>query len=271
MPRFWCSRLRKLCSSRLAPESSTTLMPICAATRNRLSRACELDLVCLATNLVTFGFCSAGTMPKVAAQSSARSTVNRMMRASSCACARNGRPVGAMATNTRKRISASRQPAAAPAIARSNASVSVCRMSRLRLAPSAERTASSSLPGKAAGGKQTGHVGAGDQQHCKHRAEKHPGNPVCLLHLAVADGTNLQMEVLADFLGDPLLCVLIQRLQLVACLLHAHAGFEPGKGPHGKANAAINRVLRGDIHLSGYYDIGRAAAWASQSSEEERR
>ena len=65
------------------------------------------------------------------------------------------------------------------------------------------------------------------------------------------------MEVLPDFFGDPLLGVLIQRLQLLSCLLHAHTGFKPGEGPHGKANATIHRVLRRQIHLSGENDIGR--------------
>ena len=65
------------------------------------------------------------------------------------------------------------------------------------------------------------------------------------------------MEALADFFGDPLLGVLEQGLQLGACLLHAHTGLEPGKGPHGIADATIDGVLCRHIHLSGDDDIGR--------------
>ncbi len=64
------------------------------------------------------------------------------------------------------------------------------------------------------------------------------------------------MEILADFRWNPLLRMKEQRLQLLLCLLHAHAGLEPGERPHRIANSAIDRVLRRYIHLSGNNDIG---------------
>ena len=109
----------------------------------RLNRACPPDFVCRAASAAALGFSSAGSIPNNAAHSKETTTVNKTIRRSSRAAARNGTPVGATAMKTRSRISASTHPAAAPAIASMTASVSVWRISLPRLAPSADRTASS--------------------------------------------------------------------------------------------------------------------------------
>jgi len=106
-------------------------------------------------------------MPKIAAHSNARSTVNKTMRASSWAWARNGRPVGAMAINILNRSSASK-----------TAGCGSCNRKEERLgqrlphepgATGAERGTHRQLsfPSEPAGGKQAGNIGAGDQQYCK--------------------------------------------------------------------------------------------------------
>ena len=96
-----------------------------------------------AARATTRGVCSAGNRPESAPQSSDSKIVNSAMRRSRPARSRNGTPVGARSTKTRSSPSASAIPAAAPASESRAASVSVCRIKRPRLAPSAERTANS--------------------------------------------------------------------------------------------------------------------------------
>ena len=89
------------------------------------------------------GRCHADATPKKSPQKSETRMVNRIMRRSSCTVLRKGRSSGAIARKKRNSISATAHPITAPAADRTNASVRNWRVSRARLAPSAERTANS--------------------------------------------------------------------------------------------------------------------------------
>lgn len=143
MPRSSRCRFWKLLMNRLAPESRTTLTAICATTRNPRIRVCAPEFAVRAERAIERGLSRAGTTPHIAAHTSASRTAKPIIRRSGCASARNGTPDGEIEIKTRNKISASTHPAAAPATANSSASTSTCRMIRNRVAPSAERTASS--------------------------------------------------------------------------------------------------------------------------------
>ncbi len=102
----------------------------------------------------------------------------------------------------------------APARDNTSASVRVWRISRPRLAPSAERTASSRIARGATRRKQAGHVGAGDQQNGEDSAQQDPRRRVCILHLTVAHGADLQMKFLSELRWNPKLRVPEERLHL---------------------------------------------------------
>jgi len=144
---------------------------------------------------------------------------------------------------TRSRISASTHQHGARDSSMT-ASVSVWRISLPRLAPSADRTP---VPARVPRhGLKTGwHVGAGNQQHCQHRAQQHPRGFVRVRHLPVAYRAHLQVKIFRISAGIHC-CVCRNRGSISALASARSLQASTRKSPQRVTNAAVHLFCSAD-------------------------
>ncbi len=140
-------RFRTVRSSSPAPITSATASATSPTTRARRSR-CRPDVVRCPPSLSAVAVaspvrCSSGASPKTTPAASATASVKASTRQSSDTPADRGRLSGNAVSRARRPPTAKTRPSAAPSSESRHPSAMNCRSSRPRLAPSADRTASS--------------------------------------------------------------------------------------------------------------------------------